>query len=105
MGRRWYRAPAGRVRTFGGLGLLGSLSTLEVESDIIDEESTIYGLGVRGELGAAIFFDPKLSLGARWSADLTGTLQKREIGTLEFEDVIGISTSLGTLAILGAFYF
>jgi hypothetical protein len=56
------------------------------------------GGGVYGEFGAAIFFSPDLSLGAKWGGDLSAS-------TFTGTDDWQYDLSVGHLALEGAFYF
>lgn len=105
VGRRWYRQGAARVRPFTGLGLSGSFSRRHSQAGTNDQSSRSYGGGLFGQLGAAVFFAPELSLGATWSANLTVLHQGNYINGAFQNDLTNIGFNAGFLSLQGAFYF
>jgi hypothetical protein len=98
VGRRWYGAANARVRPFGGAGVLGVYERREDKFAWGTYTYERIGGGAYGEFGAAIFFSPDLSLGAKWGADLTTSTYT---GTDDWQ----YEVSVGHLALEGAFYF
>jgi hypothetical protein len=97
-GRRWYGAAHARVRPFGGGGVLGIYERVEEEFPGGTYTYERIGGGAYGEFGAALFFSPHLSLGARWGGDLSAS---PFTGTDDWQ----YDLSVGHLALEGAFYF
>jgi hypothetical protein len=96
-GKRWYGERHGRVRSIGGAGVLAGFS--RGYSSMTDDASEAYTGGIYGELGAAVFFTPHLSLGANWRAFLSATYYDQD------NDVSYYNFSAGPMSIEGAFYF
>lgn len=105
VGRRWYRSGAGRVRPFTGLGVFGNFWRRHGQTGANDQSSRAYGGGLSGQLGAAVFFAPELSLGAAWGANLSAIHQSNYVnGTLQ-NDLTDVGLNAGFLSIQGTFYF
>jgi hypothetical protein len=98
VGRRWYGAGHSRVRPIGGVGLSANYSQSEYENPGGSSSNSNYGGSVYGELGAAIFFAPELSLGATWRAGVGGAHSESSNST-------SYGLSAGHIALEGAFYF
>jgi hypothetical protein len=96
-GKRWYGERHSRVRSIGGAGVLAGFS--RGYSSTTDDANESYSGGIYGELGAAVFFTPHLSLGANWRAYLRATFHDLD------SDVTSYNFSAGSTIIEGAFYF
>lgn len=101
VGRRWYRPGMGRVRPFTGLGVSGNFWRWHSRNGTTEQSSHAYGGGLFGQVGAAVFFAPELSLGASWGARLN---VMHQVGTLS-NDVTNFEFNAGYLSLQGAFYF
>jgi len=98
IGRRWFGAERSRVRPLGGAGLRVNYNRNFSDYSGTESESKSVLGGIYGELGAAIFFAPELSLGAIWGANFYKTLS-------EPDDSSGYGFSAGYLSVEGTFYF
>ena len=105
VGRRWYRPASGRVRPFTSLGLNGHFDRTYQKGGVNDATNRTYGAGIFGQLGAAVFFAPELSLGATWGAQLgVDRLHYYTNGVLQSE-YTQVTFNAGYLSLQGAFYF
>ena len=96
-GKRWYGERHGRVRSIVGVGGLAGFGRVHYAGS--DESDYSYAVGAYGEVGAAVFFTPHMSLGATWRAMLTATYLDQA------SDQTYYDFSAGPMAIEGAFYF
>jgi hypothetical protein len=97
IGRRWYGAAHSRVRPLGGIGIAGDYSVND-QSNNSGARDKAYHAGVYGELGAAIFVAPELSLGATWRAAVSG-------GHDDNYELSHVNFSVGYMSLEGAFFF
>jgi hypothetical protein len=98
VGRRWYGAERSRVRPLGGIGIQANYSRYANTYYGNEQASESYLAGIYGELGAAIFFAPELSLGATWGANIYK-------GLTDYDDRTQSGFSAGYMSIEGVFYF
>jgi|GEM_PF-2597197 len=96
-GKRWYGERHRRVRSIGGAGVLAGFGRNYYSGT--DDANEGYSAGVYGELGAAVFFTPHLSLGAGARAYLSATFFDLDSNETDY------NFSAGPMFIEGAFYF
>lgn len=105
VGRRWYRPGAGRVRPYSGLGVTTSYGRRHQSAGSVSYSDQSLGAGVTGQIGAAVFFAPELSLGASWGGSLSGVHYWSNSPSTPSLSQTNLDFSVGNVFLEGAFYF